>query len=123
LTGEEFQITTEPYSQVHPAIYGDTVVWIERIDIKPYVFGYSLSKSEGFRLTTDAGRPDLPAIYGNTAVWMDLRNGMGDVYGYDLSSTILEIQEKISKNEDNGFCLGTLFVALMIMGASRLARA
>jgi len=48
---------------------------------------------------------------------------MGDVYGYDLSSTVLETQENISKSEDNGFCLGTLFVALMIMGASRLARA
>jgi beta propeller repeat protein len=127
LTGEEFQITTEPNSQVNPAIYKDTVIWIDRINIKHYVYGYSLSTSEGFYMTTDTGSPDLPRIYQNMVVWMDLRNHNGDIYGYDLSSTVLEIREPLQngkgpqdKNKENGICLGTLFVAFILVGARKL---
>jgi hypothetical protein len=55
---------------------------------------------------------------------MDIRDVQADIYGYDLSSSILAFEEGTfeneeldeSKNDGNGICLGTVFVAFTMIG-------
>ena len=124
VTEEEFQITTDLRNQLQPAIYENIVVWIDRSgrhdvhDPKDEICVYNLSTSEKYQLIIE-GDPELPAIYGNIVVWGDPRNGNEDIYGYILPPSVLQTSEKPleeeKREEDGGTCLGTVFIALLLL--------
>jgi len=73
-TANPFQITTDPARQYAPAIYDNTVLWIdERNDEDtPDIYSYDLAThTEAPSAQTDT-RLDSPAIWGNMAAWQDL---------------------------------------------------
>lgn len=82
-TGEVRQITTDEYAQVHPAVSGDTVVWLDRRhgigEQYPYpydVYAYDLRTGEEKRLTLDttAEGYDQVSMSGDLVVWADIRH-------------------------------------------------
>jgi len=108
-TGEIRQLTTEEHAQVHPAIYGDTVVWLDRRHgnndqyPSPYdVYAYDLKTGKETRLTSDttAEGYDQVSISGNLVAWTDIRHAAqevtshpsnagdynNEIYLYDLST-------------------------------------
>jgi beta propeller repeat protein len=111
-TGEQFRVNENKtyfffdLRQHHPALYENSIIWIESND--DAIYGYDLSTDKRFpvalsRLSTcphdpkweDAGSM-APAIYGNMVVWVDCRNGNEDIFGYDLST---EKEFQITFNE------------------------
>ena len=108
-TDEVRQITTEEHAQSHPAVYGDTVVWLDRrhgnSDQYPYpydVYAYDLRNGEETRLTSDttAEGYDRVSMSGDLVVWADIRHADpeitshpsndgaydNEIYVYDLST-------------------------------------
>jgi beta propeller repeat protein len=81
----ESRITSDPASQVNPAIYGDTIVYQDdrngNWDIYMVKYGYAET-----RITTNTADQTNPRIYGDKMVYQDTRNGAPDIYMYDLST-------------------------------------
>ena len=93
------ELLPAPGDQISPAIYRDTVVWMEKKipesiwSIKSWmgtsdwdIYGYRISTGEKISITTSKGDQVSPAIYGDIIVWQDNRNGNWDIYGYDLDT-------------------------------------
>jgi beta propeller repeat protein len=87
-TGEVRQLTTDEHAQVHPAVSGDTIVWLDRRhgigEQYPYpydVYAYDLRTSEEKRLTLDttAEGYDRVSISGALVVWTDMRHADPEV--------------------------------------------
>jgi beta propeller repeat protein len=82
-TGETRQLTTEVHAQVHPRIYGDTVVWMDNrhtdTDLypQPYdIFTLDLKTGQERRITssTTVEGYSTIGISGNIVVWTDMRH-------------------------------------------------
>jgi len=71
---------------LHPAVYGDRVVWIHKESGNASIQGYILSTGASFELSTSPSpvKENLQ-IWGDIVVWVH-RDGHRDIYGYDLSS-------------------------------------
>ena len=85
----EERITTDTSDQVHPAIYGDIVVWQDNRNQATTgldIYGYNLKTKEELPICTFTANQDYPAIYGDIVVWQDNRNGNYDIYGYNLTT-------------------------------------
>jgi len=111
--------------QVHPAIYGDIVVWVDRRG-DHCLYGRNRSTSTIFKVTTGLDKVDLPAIYKDTIVWMDIRNGNGNIYGYHIPPSLLSSEVKpgviesdvpLKGEPENGTCAGTSFLICIIFGS------
>jgi beta propeller repeat protein len=109
-TREVQQITNDEYTQAHPVIYGDTIVWLDsRYEApddhrpRPFdVYAYDLKTKSEKRLTsaTTAEGHNRPSISGNLVVWADNRHAKpersthppsapeynNDIYLYDLTA-------------------------------------
>lgn len=82
------QITTDPSSQMYPAIYEDTIVWIDSRNGNWEIYGYNLTTCKEIKINTiGLWHHHSPSIYGNRIVWMDTRNRDWEVYMYDLSTS------------------------------------
>ena len=74
------------------------------------------------QITTDESNAENPAIYENIVVWTDLQALNADIYGYCLPPSISQSKEVVSETEEKleegkeGICLGTLFIALVLIG-------
>lgn len=90
-THKETQITTDVSPQLYPAIYSDTIVWLDagsgdRANWE--ICGYNLTTSKEIQINTiRPWRYYHPAIYGNRIVWMDLSTRDWEIYMYDLSTS------------------------------------
>ncbi|MGC1121630.1 MAG: hypothetical protein WBA22_11110 [Candidatus Methanofastidiosia archaeon] len=83
----DFPLTLSHFTQVNPAIYGDTVVWQDNRNGNWDIYGYKLSTKEEFQITTDDHDQYRPAIYGDTVVWIDSGDedkSMRRIYYYGL---------------------------------------
>ncbi len=86
-TGEVRQLTTNDRAQVHPGIYGDTVVWLDARYEEGYhnprrydVFAYDLRSNEESRITSTTSAEDRDlSINGNLIVWTDNRHADPEV--------------------------------------------
>ena len=90
--------------------------------MRDHIYGVNLSTKEEFHVVME-GDPELPAIYGNIVVWGDSRNRESDIYGCILPSSITQSAEKPTEDKpeegENGrVCLGTFFVALLLIGGT-----
>ncbi len=70
----ELQITSEPHNQFQPAIYGDTVVWVDMRDGTPAIYGKNLSSGEEFRLYESENPQRYPDIWDDSVVWVETVN-------------------------------------------------
>jgi beta propeller repeat protein len=119
LYGKIIGITTG--TSTCPALHGNIIVWIEREE-HDYVYGYNILTKETFQITSESGNPELPTVYDSVVVWYDFRNGNADIYGYCLPPSISQTQDVVSEKEkklekgEDGICLGTLFIALALVG-------
>jgi beta propeller repeat protein len=129
-TREEFRVTKDEGIQIQPAVSDSYIVWLDRdckegsYDPLDDIYGFNLKTSEEFRVTTNDNDAELPAIYGDIVVWMDFKGGNSDIYGCDLSelpnteekpSTGNEEKKGMGNEDENGICLGTFFVALILL--------
>ena len=79
----EFQITTDPYYQIFPAIFKNVVVWMDnrschctdfRNDDLDHrngiwdIYGYNLTRKEEFQIAPHISDQEFPEIYGNIVV-------------------------------------------------------
>ncbi len=83
------QITTEPESQIRPAVYGDKIIWADSRNGNYDIYLYDLSiGGEPQQITTNPADQVRPDIYDNIIVWQDNRSGTWnwDIYFYDLST-------------------------------------
>ncbi len=71
----EFQVTSEPHNQFQPAVYGDTVVWVDMRDGFPSIYGKNLSSGEEFRLYDSENPQRYPDIWRDRVVWVETVNG------------------------------------------------
>ncbi|GEM_PF-1842281 len=100
---KEMKLSDSKSMEIHPAIYGSTVVW-EDYRNDPYggyrgpgignpdIYAYNISTHREIPICTeksgDAKRDSAqqnPAIWKNLVVWEDWRNGNADIYIYDLN--------------------------------------
>jgi beta propeller repeat protein/probable HAF family extracellular repeat protein len=84
--GTESPITTDPASQIQPAIDGDHVVWADNRNGNSDVFLLDLGTGAETQITSDPSDQLEPAISAGRIVWLDLRNGNFDVYMFDLAT-------------------------------------
>lgn len=81
----DFPLTSAPFNQINPAIYGDIVVWQDNRNGNWDIYGYNLSTKEEFQITADDHDQYLPTIYGDIVVWIDSGDeSKGSIYCYDL---------------------------------------
>lgn len=102
---KETQITTDESMQMHPAIYGDNIVWLDNRNGSWDIYGYNLTTYREIRINTT--RPywyHHPAIYGNKIVWMSDRNRNWEIYMYDLSTSKETQITTNSSNSQNPAC-------------------
>jgi beta propeller repeat protein len=91
-TGEKIQITTNTGDQLAPAIYGNSVIWVDLrsgSDFLKYVYLYDIQTKQIEQLTlnystTKKGITAL-SIYGDKIVWTNSQPRQEDVYLYDLT--------------------------------------
>jgi beta propeller repeat protein len=104
-TPEQTQISGSQ-AAMSPAIYGDTIVWMDSRNSGKWdyldsvvnwnIYMYNISTSKETRLFSNKSMKMFPAIYKDKIVWMDSRNGGSgnywnltgnwDIYMYDLST-------------------------------------
>ena len=82
----ELRLTTDPGSQLDPAISGTRVVYEDYRNGNWDIYVYDLAASTETRLTTDGSHQINPAISGTRVVYEDYRNGNADIYLYDLAA-------------------------------------
>lgn len=88
----ETQITTNNSNKIPPAIYGDTIVWLDDRNGGYYdLYMYNLSTQKETNITATKSVKNNPVIYGDKIVWRDWRNisdhsNYYDIYMYDLST-------------------------------------
>ena len=83
----EFQITTNPFDQSHPALYNNIVVFQDNRNGNWDIYGYDLVTGKEFPICTDPYDQQNPAIYETIVVWDEFRHGADDrIYGYNLST-------------------------------------
>jgi beta propeller repeat protein len=100
-TGEEYHLGM--YA-LHPAVYGDRVVWAHPESGDVSIQGYILSSSTSIELSTSASPlKEHLHIWKDTVVWVHWNNDR-DIYGYDLSSGE-EFHIAAHLNEQNYPCI------------------
>jgi TolB protein len=115
-TSSEISITTYENDKYEPAaIYGNKVVWADRLNTSLdnpinldnsnlHIYGiymYDVSTSTKTQITigfTSDGSCLFPAIYGDKIVWQDERARNSDIYMYDLSTST---ETRITTNESS----------------------
>ncbi len=70
-TEEEFQITTEKHNQFQPAIYENTVVWVDMRDGVSTIYGKNIETGREFTIAPDGNAQNYPDIYGDIVVWSE----------------------------------------------------
>lgn len=76
--------TDFPTSSKEPALYNDTVVWVDCRNGNEDIYGYTLSTGQEFQITVNEHTQQSPALFNDIVVWEDNRNGNWDIYGYTL---------------------------------------
>lgn len=67
-----------------PAVYGDTVVWMDSRYGNADILGYTFPTGQEFEVTTHGSCQCSPAIYDTVVVWEDNRGGNWDIYATRL---------------------------------------
>jgi beta propeller repeat protein len=88
-TGTEFVICDEEHFQGYPAVYGDTVVWVDGRNGNYDLYGYDLATHQEFTICLEPHDQISASINENWIVWSDKRNeadpaGCGANCNYDL---------------------------------------
>lgn len=88
-TATEFAICTEGHFQGYPAIYGDTVVWIDKRNGNGDVYAYNLTTHQEYAVCTEMHEQIGVSIGEQWIVWTDMRNELdpancGRHCNYDL---------------------------------------
>jgi beta propeller repeat protein len=73
-TASEFAICTEGHFQGYPAIYGDTVVWIDARNGNWDVYAYNLTTHQEVAICTEVHEQIAVSISEGWIVWADMRN-------------------------------------------------
>ncbi len=82
----DMRITTNGKNQYAPAIYGNTIVWVDERHGSAEIYKYDLLTGTETRITNDQYEQAYPSIYGDKVVWDVDRSGYRDVILYDLTS-------------------------------------
>jgi beta propeller repeat protein len=64
-SGNETQITTDPFAQTAPSIWEDHIVWIDNRDISTQIYSYDLRSGEETRITEGDYYRESPVISGD----------------------------------------------------------
>lgn len=73
-TGEEFQVTSNPYGQWAPDVSGNVIVWQDDRNGNLDIYGYNLDTKTEFQITTDEADQQQPRVSGDIVIWEDRRN-------------------------------------------------
>jgi len=93
-TGEKTQITTNNKDQLAPAIYGNSVIWVDLrsgSDFLKYVYLYDIQTKQMEQLSLNYSTTKgitFPSIYGDKISWTNSRPGQEDVYLYDIAKNV-----------------------------------
>jgi len=68
-TGERRRITDDPYSQYHPSIFENWIVWSDKRNTQSELYGYNLLKGVEIRLTDTPENETRPFINGKWVVY------------------------------------------------------
>ena len=82
----EFRVGTEQGTE--PAVYGDTVVWVDQRHGNSDIYRYDLASGTESAVSTDPSEDVLPSIWGDIVVWQANGNhegGGSDIYAYNLA--------------------------------------
>ncbi|MFO8109343.1 MAG: hypothetical protein R6U17_02305 [Thermoplasmata archaeon] len=96
---ESFNLSDDSSWQMHPAVWGDLVVWEDYRDDplggwaspgnrNSNIYLYNMSSKESLRLTQNDSSQVNPDIWENYVVWEDYRNGAPDIYMLDLNNMV-----------------------------------
>ena len=94
----ERQITTNPNTQIYPAIWGNKIVYWDARNGNWDIYLYDLTTNTERQITTNPADQTTPAIWGNKIVYADNRNGNDDIYLYDLTTNT---ERQITTNPAN----------------------
>jgi beta propeller repeat protein len=85
---DEFQITTNPASQILPDINGYNIVWQDNRNGNWDIYMYTVlgAFTPEAQITSNSANQTNPAISGNIIVYEDDRNGKFDIYIYNITS-------------------------------------
>jgi beta propeller repeat protein len=85
----EFQITSNPASQINPDISGTNIVYQDNRNGNWHIYLYQLEGAfVDTRIGTSLANQINPKISGDKIVYQDDRNGNWDIYMYDLTTQI-----------------------------------
>ncbi|HUT52524.1 MAG TPA: hypothetical protein VM658_03980 [bacterium] len=104
--GQEVPITTDPATQIHPAIDGDRIVYTDYRNGASDIYLFDLSSQTETRITSDPSYQKDAKISGDKIVYHDWRNYIvgwadNDIYLLDLSTlTETRITSVQSKKEN-----------------------
>jgi beta propeller repeat protein len=70
-SGNETQITTDPYAQMAPAIWEDRIVWMDNRDVSSQIYLYDLLSGEETRITEGDYYRESPVISGDIVAYIN----------------------------------------------------
>jgi beta propeller repeat protein len=68
-TGEERRLTDDPYSQYHPSVFENWVVWSDKRNVQSDLYGYNLLRRTEARLTETPENETRPFVSGKWVVY------------------------------------------------------
>ncbi|MBU0598143.1 hypothetical protein KKF61_04060 [Patescibacteria group bacterium] len=93
---QKLKVIEDTHYRGEPAVYGDTIVWMDTIDGNQqiYMCGFSLNGQKGGCLETDqkirvsdtTSAKYYPEIWANYIIWLDFRDSNSSVYMHNLAS-------------------------------------
>jgi hypothetical protein len=84
--------------QIHPALYGDNVVWTDISKDKDCIYGRNLSTSTIFKVTTGLYNADIPA----------------SLLSSEVKPGVIESDAPFKEEPENGTCISTSFLVCII---------
>jgi len=79
------QITTGPYSQNQPAIYGNRIVYADHREASR-IYMYDLTTQQETQITFSPGSQGYPRIYEDKIVYMNNQDEVTSIWLYDIST-------------------------------------